>query len=88
MPAKSAALTVLLGLLVLGQAAATCPDFAAWLRPENEVRTGCRARARVPLHPPVPQRLLLLAGRLEVDIVCPSRLVATLEREAPQIRLD
>jgi len=37
MPAKSAALTVLLGLLVLGQAAATCPDFAAWLRPENEV---------------------------------------------------
>ena len=32
------AVTLLLTLLALGgSASATCPDFAAWLRPENQV---------------------------------------------------
>ena len=66
------AVAVLLVLLALSSSAgATCPDFAAWLRPENEVRAarglgggervcvgGGVAGCRRACAPPCPARLL------------------------------
>ena len=67
MRTSACALAMLFGLLALGRATATCPDFAAWLRPENEVST--RAARRPPARAPVAAFLTCRAGPV-VALAC------------------